>query len=111
MQALFALAALLLAFGPPVDAAAHAAKKAVEAGRASPIVQVLSAFDVIDDVLDHIPGESAGAQQHVLGAAVWPPEGLDLAAPSPLTHVSWKVAVDSLLASRTPDGQDRPPRT
>ena len=109
--ALFALATLILSVGPSLDALGGAARAAVQAGETSTVVRLVAAFDVIDDVLDHLPGKDGGEaqqQQHVV-----PPVGIEIApAATPLkaADFSWSLPAIALLASRPYEPLDRPPR-
>ena len=109
--ALFALAALIISIGPSLDALGGAAQTAVEAGETSMVVRLVAAFDVVDDVLDHVPGKSGGEpqqQQHVVA-----PTGIEIApAATPLAPAdfSWSPPDIRTLASRPPERLDRPPR-
>src|SRR4051812_24071332 len=68
---MFALAAFFFFFAPTMDAVAKE-----DALEASPTMmeRVLAAFDVVDDVLDHMPGHVATAQQHHTQVAETPQE-------------------------------------
>jgi hypothetical protein len=101
---------MMLAFGPPLDSAAHAAANAVEAGSASPILKVLSAFDVLDDALDHIPGDRAHEHAQVVVQLALPEPVLVSVAIPRVTPVELRPAVSISWSSRMPPPLDRPPR-
>lgn len=110
-QLMFACAALVLTFGPTVDAVAGAARMAVEAGHAGGFLKALAAFDVIDDTLDHLPGKLVGeAQQQHLAVPLPPPVVADAGAPSAAPARGWALRPAKPLASRPSESLERPPR-
>lgn len=109
-RTLLAVVAMMLAFGPPLDSAAHAATKAIEAGSTSPILKVLSAFDVLDDILDHIPGDRTGEHAQVVVHLALPEPALVSIAISIVTPVELLPVASIPWSSRTPPPLDRPPR-
>lgn len=106
-DALFALAAVFLAFGPGLDAFAQAAP--ADSPRATP-AQLLRAFDVIDDALDHIKGKPLGAAQqqlqfpHALPGQFEPPRIMNALS------VIWGQARALFPPSIQPESLRRPPR-
>ena len=109
-RALLALVVLILAFGPPLDTAAHVATKAIEAGDASPFLKFVSAFDVLDDALDHIPGDRPSEHpQAVVQLALPQPLLVSVTIPQ-VTPVERHPATTIPWASRMPSPLDRPPR-
>lgn len=109
-RAMVLLVAMILAFGPPLDTAAHAASKAVEAGDTSIFLKVLSAFDVLDDPFDHLPGGLTSDKAQVVVQLALPelnevPIG-SVIAPS---ADPWP-APPSVWSSRLPPPLERPPR-
>lgn len=105
-RALFVLAALFLAMGPTLDTAAHAAEQSDH-----PISKVLAAFDVIEDVTDHIPGAPPKVQgQQILLAVAWPdPTTPAIEIPSKPDR-DWTLPLSAPLVSVFSDSQDDPPR-
>ena len=109
-RTLFALAALILSLGPPLDALAHPASVAVEAGQDSLLLKLISTFDVIDDGLDQLPGAPAHDQQQ-LTVAPFSLEPLLTVAQPATSGAAWGLPASSLLHLRSPFRLDRPPRT
>ena len=109
-RALLALVVMILAFGPPLDTAAHAATKAIEAGDSSPFLKLVSAFDVLDDAFDHIPGDRPSEHpQAVIQLALPQPLLMSVTIPH-VTPVELHPATAIPWASRMPSPLDRPPR-
>lgn len=73
--------------------------------------QVLAAFDVIEDVTDHIPGDSHKTQgQQTLLAVAWPdPTQQAIEAPGERDR-DWSRQAAAPLVSALSDNQDDPPR-
>lgn len=109
MRALMALVVVLLVIAPPLDAAAHTAKQRVQAGDTAVGTRVLSAFDVVDDVLDHMPGDNANSHQLPLLPAFESTQA-DFPLLASLEVVSWPVGRDAYLAWALPHRIKRPPR-
>ncbi len=109
LAGLFALAALVFAFAAPLDAFAGAAHKLVEAGNPSSFLKALSALDVVDDLLDHAPGEAGKVAQHVVVEPVFVPETLISAAGFQGREL-WSALPTDDWGSRPVDRLDRPPR-
>jgi len=109
-RALLALVAMALAFGPPLDTAGHAASNAVAAGDSSVFMKVLSAFDVLDDPFDHLPGDRPADKTQMVVQLALP----DLTeAPAGLIAErrteAWPARRD-IWSSRLPPPLERPPR-
>lgn len=105
-----ALLAMLLAFGPPMDAAAHVAAQAVAAGDNSPVMTFVAAFDVLDDVLDHLPGDNPNKPaQIVITMAIPAPvlASLVVIHQAPIEH---QLAMTEAVRTLALSPLDRPPR-
>lgn len=105
-----ALIAMLLAFGPPLDTAAHVASQAVEAGDSSPILKFVAAFDVLDDALDHLPGDGPGKPAQIVITMAMPTPVLASFAIVHEEPVEHGLTTPELFASQTLPPLDRPPR-
>jgi hypothetical protein len=110
-RALLALVAMMLAFGPPLDSAAHAAAKAVEAGSTSPVLKLLSAFDVLDDAFDHIRGDRTSEPAQVVVQLALPEPVLVSVIIPRVTPIELRPTGSIPWSSRMPPPLDRPPRT
>tara|TARA_R110002124_G_scaffold217358_1_gene383006 strand:+ start:2161 stop:2529 length:369 start_codon:yes stop_codon:yes gene_type:complete len=106
---LFVLAALFLALGPSLDTAAHAATRSDQIDH--PVSQVLAAFDVIEDVTDHFPGDPPKAQnQQLLLAVAWPEPAQPIVEGPDAPDRNWASGPMRPLISTLPDSKDDPPR-
>lgn len=106
-HAMFAMAALFLTFAPVLDSAAKAAPDAPP----GTIGHALRAFDVIDDVLDHLPGQPPGAHhQQQLQAPHALPGVAEVARSTRAEFANWRVELQLSPSSTNLDIQDPPPR-
>lgn len=106
-RAMFALAALFLVLGPVLDSAAKAATFESEPGS---IEHVLRAFDVIDDVLDHLPGQPPCAGQHQIQIPHALPSPVETSRVPVAARPAWGMPAELLYRSTDLDGVERPPR-
>lgn len=106
-EMIFAVAALFLAFGPGLDTVA---KLAPADSPASSPVQLLRAFDVIDDALDYPLGHPPSiAQQHLQPPHAFP-EATEVVKLHRTGSLAWRIEPDRLPESAIADRLGRPPR-
>jgi hypothetical protein len=103
---MFAMAALFLAFGPVLDSAAKAAPDAPP----GTIGHALRGFDVIDDVLDHLPGQPPGAPQQQLQSPHALPAVAEVTRSTRAEAARWRLERQLSPSSTKLDSQDPPPR-
>lgn len=106
---MFVLAGLCLAFFPLMDSVARAGPPEPQPGT---IMHFLRAFDVVDDVLDHVPGQPPAPAQAALQAPHAFPEPLLMQEPAASTvePVRWILSSDQIPTSTQTGGLERPPR-
>jgi ABC-type uncharacterized transport system permease subunit len=107
-HALFALAVLFAVFAPTMDALAK--EDALEASP-SVVERMLAAFDVVDDVLDHMQGNAPAVHQYHFQSA---PAPADLALRERSLGsqpVSWPVQAPPSPPSAFIAPPDHPPRS
>lgn len=104
---LCAFAAFLLVLMPTLDSAA---KSLANDRHPSPAGQLLRAFDVVDDALDHL-GTAPQGQQHQIRLPQALPPAWDWAPPATERPQSWPPEADNRLQSSDLASPDRPPRT
>lgn len=109
-RVLIALLVALIAFGRPLDAAAHAAVMEVEAGNSSPFLKIIAAFDVIDDAFDHETGNAPDTKDQIVVQLALPEPGVSNDAKIVVTTVEHSQRFADALTSRSFPPLDRPPR-
>lgn len=108
--ALIALLMTLIAFGRPLDDAAHAAALEIEAGNTSPLLYFLAAFDVIDDPADHQPGEAASEKAQLVMQLAAPQSDMVSFAGATGKANSHPAYFLEAVTTRPPIPLERPPR-
>lgn len=109
-RALAALAAMLLVVSTPLDSAANAATKALKAGDTSLVMRAMSSFDVVDDVLDHQPGDHATSHQFAAQPG-WPPERIDVKDAPFVARATWQSGRLDFAHQHLITKIKRPPRS
>ena len=107
VNAMFALATFFFVFAPTMDALAK--EDALEA-RPSVAERVLAAFDVVDDVLDHLPGHVPAAQQHHVQLAQTPQAVAERAVALTEDTLTWALASDAPKPTADSEPPGHPPR-
>lgn len=109
-RALIAFLVVLIAFGRPLDTAAHAAKLEIEAGKSTPLLQFIAAFDVIDDPADHEnSADPYEKTQIVVQMAMPQTDAISFSIPVELT-VRHSQRIFDAVTSRSSGPPERPPR-
>lgn len=104
------LAAVMLSIASPLDAVAHAAKQDVAAGDVSVLARALSAFDQVDDALDHLAGTGNASPQLSL-QAIWNFEHSPVIAPQVTAgRLPWLQPQEERIGRSLTQGILRPPR-
>lgn len=104
------LAAVLLCLYQPLDTAANSASLAMDKGDTSLVVRTLSAFDIVDDALDHLK-EGKGLMPHFQQVLISTPAiAVAIALTPPLPTSSWPPFLDNFHAESIPSGSFHPPR-
>lgn len=103
-----AMAVFFLAFAPTMDALAKE-----DALESSPTIaeRVLASFDVLDDLLDHLPGKPPPAAQHHVQLAAASITAASDAGPITVRAVIWPKPARPTLASVQLPLPDHPPRS
>lgn len=104
------MAAVILTFAPSMDSAAFAAKQNEVLGTGSRLQQILSACDVVEDSLDHLPDRNRLPADHQVSLVA-----VHCGELMPLAHVvnaraRWDVPFDDCRARGLASGTFRPPQ-
>lgn len=103
----YAIAVLYFALAPSLDAAA---KEEVWDRAPTTAERMLAAFDVLDDVLDHVPGHPTTTAQHHIQLPA--PARASLYQVGPLTEqsIDWPTLTSMAPAAIEVPPLERPPR-
>ena len=107
-----AITAAIFLIYQPLDSIGHVAADAYEAGNHSLLVRVASAFDVLDDSLDHMPGRGhIGVAQPQIQVIASLPVSLNTDIPfARVSGCSWCLFDSHFARNHILSGFFRPPR-
>lgn len=106
-RAICALAVMFFVFAPAMDALA---KEEVWDQAPSFAERVLGAFDVVDDVLDHLPGHAPAVAQHRVQLPTPPLSVGSVAKPLSEAAIDFPAEAPVLMTGVVPSPPEPPPR-